>query len=232
MSSKQQRRVRERRSRQGSESRRGAPPRGRTPARGGGGGLGKWTIGLGIAVVALVVGGIAFAATHQSSNSPTATIGPEDLAPVVDGVHCNAGESLVYHIHQHLALYDHGRQVTLPNSIGIPGSESNPTCLYWIHVHALDPGIIHVESPRAKSYTLGNFFDIWKATKNSTVPPGDSFVQKLEAADAKGQVTVFVNGKRWTRDYRVVPLQSQKVITVEIGKPVVPPKPFTNWGQL
>jgi hypothetical protein len=154
------------------------------------------------------------------------------LAPAVDGVQCNASEILAYHIHQHLALYDHGKQVPLPSSIGIPGTENNPTCFYWIHVHALYPNIIHVESPLQKTFNLGIFFDIWKATRNDAVPPGDSYVTKLQAAAAKGQVEAFVNGKAWHGSYRSIPLTAHAVITLEIGKPVVPPQPFTGWNGL
>jgi hypothetical protein len=32
--------------------------------------------------------------------------------------------------------------------------------LYWLHTHAAD-GIIHIESPIRRIYTLGDFFDVW-----------------------------------------------------------------------
>jgi len=33
-------------------------------------------------------------------------------------------------------------------------------CLYWLHTHVAD-GIIHIETPGERSFTLGEFFDIW-----------------------------------------------------------------------
>lgn len=201
--------------------------------------MGMGTIAIGVAVVLLVVAALVYEGTHQTAGAPpTATplMGTpppsSSLAPAVDGIQCNAGENLVYHIHQHLALYDHGKQVQVPSEIGIPGGELNPTCFYWIHVHEATPNIIHVESPIHKTFDMGNFFDIWKATRDTTIPPGDAYVTKLAAAAAPGQVTAFYNGKRWSGGYRSIPLTAHAVITVEIGTPVVPPKPFTNWNGL
>ena len=34
-------------------------------------------------------------------------------------------------------------------------------CYYWLHTHTND-GVIHVESPTQRLYTLGDFFDIWR----------------------------------------------------------------------
>jgi hypothetical protein len=141
-------------------------------------------------------------------------------------------EQLAYHIHQHLTLYENGKQVQVPSEIGIPGGENNPTCFYWIHVHASTPDIIHVESPIHKTFALGTFFDIWKATRTSANPPGDGYVLRLQAAAAKGQVHAFLNGKSWHGSYRSIPLKEHAVITVEIGTPVVAPKPFTGWNGL
>ena len=185
----------------------------------------------GAVIILAVIAAIGFGVSRSGQGaSPTPT--EQALAAPVDGIGCDTTEALVYHIHQHLTMYDHGRQVLLPSSIGIPGSEANPTCFYWLHVHALYPGIIHVESPSQRIYTLGQFFDVWKATKNDAIPPGDAYVLKLQQAAARGDVTVFVENRRWNRGYRSVPLTSRESITVEIGKPIVPPTVFHNWDGL
>ena len=68
--------------------------------------------------------------------------------------------------------------------IGIPGSEVQQTsegpvavggkCIYWLHTHAPD-GVIHIESPFERVYTLGNLFDIWHQP-----------LSKRQVGDAKG----------------------------------------------
>jgi hypothetical protein len=187
----------------------------------------------GIAVIVLVGAGLAYAGTHQASNTPgtpTAVPTPASLASVVDKISCARSESVAYHIHQRLNLYDNGKSVALPSAVGIPGGETvNQRCLYYLHVHSLYPDIIHVESPTQRKYTLGNFVDIWKATTGDSSPPNSPFLGHLLRATT---VTAFYNGKRWTRGYRKIPLTYHAVITLEVGKPVVKPKPFTNWGQL
>jgi hypothetical protein len=197
----------------------------------------NWLIA-GIATVVVVAVVLVIAATgliKGASAPPTPTPLPTaPPAPVVDGIPCNTSEQVAYHIHQYLELFDNGKQLSVPADVGIPslvpGNEQYATCLYWLHVHHAYPNVIHVESPSAKTYTLGDFFDIWKATKKYTDPPGDAFLQRLEAAPA-GSIHVFVNGKPYTKGYRTIVLRQHEVIAVELGKQV-PPKPFTNWGSL
>ena len=180
----------------------------------------------GLAVIYLwshAVFGSAPRAVPHTGNPGTGTI---------DSVQCSDSEQLAYHIHVHLALYDGGKSVRLPSGIGMPGGEDNALCYYWVHVHAFTPGIIHVESPVKKIFPLGTFFDIWKDTAATANPPDDTFVRKLEAAARTGQVTTFVDGKKWHGSYRRVPLSAHAVVTLEIGKPIVPPKPFSAWNGL
>jgi hypothetical protein len=152
-------------------------------------------------------------------------IGP-DLAAnttqtaTVDGISCGPTEQLAYHIHAHLAVYVDGKLVALPAGVGIPGSQPENTsegpvaaggqCIYWLHTHAPD-GIIHVESPTNRVYTLGNFFDVWQEPLSGN-----------QVGLAKGKVTAFVNGKRWTSDPHNIPLLPHAVIQLDVGSPTVP----------
>lgn len=220
------------RQRQGTEQDQRAQPRrrGRAARRGAGGqGLGRGSIIAGIVTILIAAGGLLWASTHQTTGGPTPTAA--SLAPAINGIKCLVSEQLAYHIHQRLDLYDHGKRMPIPAYIGIPNNGKTATCLYWIHVHYPTYDIIHVESPTAKTYTLGNFFDIWNATKNSTVPRGYTFLTHLEAASGS-QITVFYNGKRWKSGYRSVPLTEHALITVEIGKPVISPRPAPDWKKL
>jgi hypothetical protein len=161
--------------------------------------------------------------------------GPE-LAPAgtttpgqtVAGIQCGSTEQLAYHIHAHLAVYVDGQARSLPAGIGIPGAivqqtSQGPvvgqgTCFYWLHTHTTD-GVIHVESPTQRIYTLGNFFDEWRQPLSST-----------QVGPAKGKVTAFVDGKPWTKDPRSIPVNAHSVIQFDVGTatPAFQPISFAN----
>jgi hypothetical protein len=161
--------------------------------------------------------------------------GPELASPSttgtrrVDGIRCGPGEVLVYHIHAHLLVFANGVARSLPGGIGIPGSkvvesQEGPVavggqCIYWLHTHAPD-GIIHVESPAARVYTLGDFFDEWRQPLNSH-----------QVAGVRGRVIAFINGKSWTKSPRAIPLLPHAVIQLSVGQPVAPFRPM-SWAGL
>jgi hypothetical protein len=183
------------------------------------------------------------ATTSSTTSAPATQIGFEGvpieqgplLAPAsttqtgtVHGIQCGSSEQLAYHIHTHLAVYANGASRTLPGGIGIPGSQVVPTaegpvaaggqCIYWLHTHAPD-GVIHVESPTKRIYTLGDFFAEWHQPLSAT-----------RVADASGKVTAVVNGKPWTRSPAAIPLDPHAVIQLSVGSPTVPFKSI-DWSQ-
>ncbi|HET9999710.1 MAG TPA: hypothetical protein VFQ36_02375, partial [Ktedonobacteraceae bacterium] len=102
--------------------------------------------------VALVVGLIL----HNQTTPQTVT--PVNPAyPPVNGISCDANEQLDYHIHAHVSIYINGKLSQVPQNVGIA---SDGSCFYWLHTHDTT-GVIHIESPTQKNYTLGNFFDEW-----------------------------------------------------------------------
>jgi hypothetical protein len=147
----------------------------------------------------------------------------------VDGVKCAPIEQLAYHIHAHLQVYVAGSPRALPGAIGMVGPVAQQTpngpfygaqgCYYWLHTHASD-GIIHIESPSPRIYTLGNFFDEWHQPLSAT-----------QVAGAKGAVTAFVDGKRWSGSPTTIPLHPHAVIQLDVGSPAVAAQPF-SWAGL
>ena len=79
------------------------------------------------------------------------------MGQTIDGISCDAQEGQRIHIHQHLVIFDHGKQVSIPNNVGQPAGRP---CIYWLHTHTPD-GIIHIEAPLDRSFTLGDFFKVW-----------------------------------------------------------------------
>jgi hypothetical protein len=143
----------------------------------------------------------------------------------VDGIRCQTSEQLVFHIHAHLTIFINGTQRQIPAGIGIPGSQAQTTpqgpvaeggsCLYWLHTHAPD-GIIHVESPVHRTYTLGEFFDEWGQ------PLGLS-----QLGPVRGHVVAIYNGKLYQSDPRDIPLNAHAQIQLQVGKPLIAQQTIT-----
>ena len=81
--------------------------------------------------------------------------GPGVLKPPIDGILCQAQEGSALHFHVQVQLFREGRPVMVPAGIGVSNG-----CYYWVHTHTAD-GVIHIESPVVREFTLGQFFDIW-----------------------------------------------------------------------
>jgi hypothetical protein len=172
----------------------------------------------------VVVGAGMFAAARVSvtpTSSPGATPVPVgDTAQGgqgqdVDGIKCETHEQVVYHVHAHLSILDNGVPEPVWSQIGIPGLPSAPTCYYWLHTHD-QSGIIHIESPNQRIYTLGQFFDIWGVTfSRSSV---------ANIAVPNGELTVFVDGEQFTDDPRGIQLSAHTQVVIEVGKVVQPPQ--------
>lgn len=213
-----------------------SPPRGPTPPVRSG--MPRGPIIAGVVIVILVLLFVAYQVLHSNKSTHNgagsiATPRAQSVRPI-DGVGCLGSEQLAYHKHQHVMLYIDGKAATIPALIGIPTGTKNgqlySKCFYWIHVHDTS-GIIHVESPTTRIYPFGDFLDIWSATSKTAVPPSAAEIGAIKAAKP-GQITAFYNGKQWRGSYRSMPLKPHAVITLEVGKPIIPPKPYTNWGSL
>lgn len=178
-----------------------------------------------------------------AADPPQGALGPEDVpipsVPVlaapsaatagqpIDGIGCDPTEQLKLHIHAHLTIFVNGQQRQVPAGIGIPGAVAQPAkggsfiysgkCFYFLHTHA-DDGIIHVESPVVKTYTLGEFFDEWQQPLSPT-----------QVGPAKGKVTAIVDGEVYNGDPRDIPLGSHEDITLEVGTPLLAPENI-NWS--
>ena len=139
----------------------------------------------------------------------------------VDGIQGLSQEMLAVHVHAHLSLFYRGEQIAVPLGIGIVkplrivNGFAGGAALYWLHTHDAT-GIIHVESPDARPYTLGEFFDIWGRS-----------LGKTDVAGMQGRVHAFVDGRPYAGDLRAIVLTAHEQITLEVGEPVVAPPVYT-----
>jgi hypothetical protein len=95
---------------------------------------------------------------------------------------CTTDLATQYHIHPVLKIIINGEQKTIPTDLGI-----QPSCMTSIHTHSGD-GIIHVESPVEKDFTLGDFFAVWQKDFSKE--------RILDAiVDTSSEIVVTVNGE-------------------------------------
>ena len=181
-------------------------------------------IGSLVAVAVLVVAAVSFAAYSNSHNNasaqnqatPTEQV-VNSAYPPVDGIYCDALEQTAYHIHAHLTIYINGKQVAIPQGIGIASDQS---CFYWLHTHTSD-GVVHIEFPNKGTPTLGNFLDIWGQSFNS-------LGYQNELASSTGW-TIYVDGKQVTENFNQLVLQPHQVITIAYNSPNITPDTSFNW---
>ncbi len=116
--------------------------------------------------------------------------------------------SVAMHMHPYLSIVIDGSNVTIPASIGLSG------CAEPLHTHDAS-GIIHAEAPDTNTqYTLGDFFQIWKATYGTISFNGTSRPIIFNSTDILGfkadpthKVVLLVDGKPST-DYGSLVLNS------------------------
>lgn len=95
-----------------------------------------------VVLVLVVVAGVMLYAFSQGGSGPGAVSFPPRLS------------SQPIHLHPNLDVVVDGQRIPIQANIGI-GARHEP-----IHTHDPD-GVVHVESPDTRAYTLGNFFSIW-----------------------------------------------------------------------
>ena len=161
---------------------------------------------------------------------PLASTATAAAGQPVNGIHCQTSEQTLFHIHAHLTIFVNGSPRQVPFGIGIPGAQTQNTaagpfvttgtCFYWLHSHAAD-GVIHIESPVRRVYTLGDFFDEW----GLPLGPG-------QVGPAHGHVTALYNGRVHLGNPRDIPLAAHAQIQLEVGTPLVAPVSITWPGGL
>ena len=159
----------------------------------------------------------AVGATSTTLQAQSLAVNGQDIS----GISCDAQEGQRLHIHQHLVILDHGKPVPIPENVGQPAAKR---CIYWLHTHTPD-GIVHIEAPLDRKFTLGDFFAIWGQPLTRT--------RAATAIAGKGApLTVWVNGKKYTGDPRGIDMVAHTDIVIQVGPPFGKPPAFSAWGTL
>jgi hypothetical protein len=127
-------------------------------------------------------------------------------------------EGTVMHTHANLQIFVHGKAETVPVNIG---SDANTSGFAALHTHDTS-GTVHMESSVARTFTLGEFFDVW----------GVRFTPSCLGAycnDGNGNaLQVFVNGQEQTGDPTQIAMNDLDVIVVTYGNPTELPNPIPS----
>ena len=144
------------------------------------------------------------AATAPPWAVPTNTTAQVNLA----GLTLLPNETLDRHDHVHLDIWADGTKETVPAYIGIEGGSAS-TGLASLHTHD-SSGIIHIESPAGRRFTLSQVFNEWNVLLTPTQ------IGSLKVGDGK-TLTVYVNGKVLTTDPGQLELKKHQEIAIVYG---------------
>lgn len=119
------------------------------------------------------------------------------------------------HVHAHLDLFVDGAPISVPADIGV-----TPTVHAPLHTHDAT-GVIHIESARARTFTLGEFFDVWGVRFTDRCLGG-------HCASGEDRLRVFVDGEEVETGFREVPLDDRSEIVVAFGTRAQLPDPIPS----
>jgi hypothetical protein len=161
-----------------------------------------------ISVLFAIFVGVGILLTTMAPHTLLASTSSSSLG--IDNIKCEVIEHLTFHIHAHLDIFINGKPYIVPSQIGIVPNK----CLYWMHTHD-DTGVIHIESPENRNFTLGQFFDIWNEKFNNT-----QIFDNIISNNKNNTLSVYVNGNKASSvDYRDIKLNSHDEIAIVYGKP-------------
>lgn len=121
------------------------------------------------------------------------------------------------HIHPHVDIYIDGRPVEVPPYIGINMKDN---LIAAIHTYDTS-GILHIQPEEVRTFTLGQFFDIW----------GVDFTEKRIGSyqtDNDKIIKVFLNGKLYSGDPREPVLKQYEEVVVAYGTQQELPNPILS----
>lgn len=110
----------------------------------------KKTIYISLAIIAIVGLIIWGKAASNKKNEALINMSSRELA-----LHMTTDMATKYHIHPELTILVDGTEVPIPQNLGVTA-----TGMTSMHTHD-EKGVIHIEAPIEKDFTLGDFFAVW-----------------------------------------------------------------------
>jgi hypothetical protein len=188
---------------------------------------------LGVVALVAAAGVVALFGLHRGRDAAAASSGaalPGDLTGLAPwpantgelrarlgalGLPALQREGAALHIHQHLDVFVHGRRIGVPAGIGIAAAQGFVSPL---HTHDAS-GIVHIESPDMRTFTLGELFGVWGVRLTRSCVGG-------YCASGADRLRVDADGTELTGDPRLLPLAPHAEIVVAFGAPRELPRPL------
>ena len=172
-----------------------------------------------VLVVVSVLSYVAFtridASLRSGNNSPA------------NAIPCDLLEHTRVHYHAALQILDGGTPIAVPTALG-----RTDRCSYWLHLHAGEPGVIHIEAPNDRVFTLGDFFGVWSMWAGAKELIDAKHVSTISLSSDQ-KLFVYVDSgdgpQAYAGDPGAVVLKEHEVITLEIAPPTVNPPPAFDW---
>lgn len=145
-------------------------------------------------------------ATGRTSTPPWAV--PADVIGSVHkaGLPMLNAEGTAEHIHVHLDILVDGKAVTVPALVGIDETAQQISPL---HTHDTS-GVIHIESPKISTFSLGQFFTEWQVSLSANNIGG------LVAGNGN-VLRAYVNGKQVSGDPAAITFTAHDEIALVYG---------------
>jgi hypothetical protein len=112
-----------------------------------------------------------------------------------------------------VSIYRNGQRLALTNNIG------RNACDYEMHTHD-GSGVVHVEGPVPKTFTLGQFFSLWGQTLSATEVAGVLGTPRFYVVQNETVTKVTSNPANLTLD-------SHMEIVIVVG---TPPAEIPRWN--
>lgn len=113
---------------------------------------------------------------------------------------CTTDMATQFHIHSHLTIMADKKTIVIPKNVGI---DLQKNCMSSVHTHDAN-GIIHIEAPVQKDFTLGDFFYKWN------MPLSRTQVLTLKTDDTHG-LKIYADGKEITDPENLVMTDHQDI---------------------
>src|SRR5439155_4193110 len=101
-------------------------------------------------------------------------------------VPCDGLEHTQVHYHAAIQILDKGKPVAISTGVG-----RQDFCYYWLHMHSGEAGIIHIEAPSDRAFTLGDFFQVWASWSGQKQLLDSGHVSTITLTSAE-RLAVFV----------------------------------------